>query len=124
MSDEGSEPQSLKLALGQGDKAVKECRNIDHIVDDATICITTVNLDRPMDWSGIPEVSDEVSLGSDQEYTMGVEVTWISQDRRTFRGTVTRGYFPDDRSKWITEGDRVEFSRNKIEAIDKKTWPN
>ena len=51
---------------------------------------------------------------------MIVEVSWISDDKQTYRGTVIHGYYPKDESKWIEVGAVVEFSIKKIRGISKK----
>jgi hypothetical protein len=70
-------------------------------------------------WLFIPEVSDEVSLKTDRE-TIVVEVTSVSDNKETFRGTVTHGYFPKDKEKWINVEDMVKFSQKKIAGIHRK----
>ncbi|MEA2066239.1 MAG: hypothetical protein U9O65_03960 [Thermotogota bacterium] len=94
-------------------------RNVDDVVEDATICITIGDFDKPIDWSGIPEISDQVSLDTDEGYSMMVEVTGMSNDKALFKGKVINGYYPSEKSKQINEDEMVEFSRKKIAGIHK-----
>lgn len=96
-------------------------KNINDIVDDATILGIISPLRYPLEiFSDIPSVEDEVSLDTNENYAMTVEVTEISEDREIFRGKVTRGYYPKDEKEWIDVGAIVEFSRKKIGGIYKK----
>jgi hypothetical protein len=99
---------------------MSQYRNIDEILHDA-VRIEPIMLSSQdnTNWSFIPEVSDEVYLKTDRE-TIIVEVTSVSDNKETFRGTVTHGYFPKEKEKWINVGDLVEFSQKKIAGIQKK----
>lgn len=99
---------------------MSDYRNVDDVISDATICVTIGDSIRPIDWSGIPEISDEISLNTDQGYEMMVDVTGISDDNSIFWGNVTQGYFTEKEKDWINAGDMVEFSRQKIAGIYKK----
>lgn len=95
-------------------------KNINDIVGNATICVTISPSTYPFKSSDIPSVGDEASLDTNENYAMMVEVTEISEDKETFRGKVTHGYYPKDEKEWIDVGALVEFSRKKIGGIHKK----
>jgi len=95
-------------------------RNIDTIIEDARICITISDSLRSLDLSGIPNISDDVSLGTDSDCSLVVEVYWISENRNMFRGKVVRDYYPAEEMNQIDIGTMVEFSNKKISCIFKK----
>lgn len=94
-----------------------EYRNIDSIVKDSTVPITIAPSLRKLVVTGFPQIRDQVSLDTDQGYSMMVEVTWISDDQETLKGRVTQGYFPMEESKHVDVGAMVEFSRMKVGGI-------
>jgi hypothetical protein len=96
-------------------------KNINNIVGDASIHGIISSSMHPIEFSVIPSVEDEVSLNTDKTHNkMVVEIMEISEDKEIFRGKVARGYYPEDKKKWINVGDLVEFSREKIGGIYKK----
>jgi len=98
-------------------------QNIDSIFNDATSVTTirdaTKGTTPRYSWSGIPRISDEVSLTpKDTRFSpVVVKVLWISGDKKTLRGEVTHGYYPEDESKHLAVGTLVEFSLKKIGGI-------
>ena len=97
-----------------------EYRNIDDVIEDAQICVTIGDLKKtPLDISGIPKISDEISLDSDKADSMVIEVTEVSDDNSLLKGRVVHGYFPENQNEWINEGEFVEVSRKKISGIFK-----
>lgn len=99
---------------------MNDYRNIDDIVEDATICITIKDHARFINCSGIPVISDRVNLNISRGHAIVVEVKEISDDRSLFKGTVIYGYFPKNQNECIDAGSLVQFSRKKIAGIYKK----
>lgn len=52
--------------------------------------------------------------------TSVVEIMEISEDKKTYRGKVIDGYYPDNERERIDAGELVEFSREKIGVIYKR----
>jgi len=99
---------------------MNEYRNIDDVLIDATKPFTFDDKRLPTDRSGIPEISDKVSLDTIIGDSMRVEVTGMSDDKSLFMGKVIHGYFPEKQEDEINIGDMVEFSRMKIAGIHKR----
>lgn len=96
-------------------------KNINDIVSDTKPEFLSVPTTHPREFQTIPSVGDEVLLDmNDKKYAIKVKVTEISEDKETFRGKVTHGYYPEDKKEWIDVGDLVEFSREKIGIIYQK----
>jgi hypothetical protein len=96
-------------------------KNINDIVSDASIRGIISSSMNPVEFPGIPYVEDEVSLNTYKNHNiMVVEIIEVSEDKETFRGKVTHGYYPEDEKEWIDVGALVEFSREKIGGIYKK----
>jgi hypothetical protein len=112
----------LKYIIGyqlkEGEK-MKEYKQIDSILLDATNRVTIGDAKQSIDSSGIPHISDEVSLDTNKGYPMMVRVSWMSDDKETFRGKVTHGYYPKEKNKQIDVDALVEFSMKKIGGIFK-----
>lgn len=98
---------------------MSQYRNIDQVVADRSICITIGPGIKIVDWSGIPGMSDEVSLNINEHYSLMVKISEILNNKENFRGTVMHGYFPEKEEDWIKVGSLVEFSRRKIGSIHK-----
>jgi hypothetical protein len=95
-------------------------RNIDQVVADRSVCITIGPGIKIVDWSGIPGMSDEVSLNINEYYSLMVKISAVLNNKEIFRGTVTHGYFPEKEEDWIKDGAMVEFSKKKIRGIHKR----
>lgn len=96
-------------------------RNINAILKDAIPPITTIiSSGTVLPIQDLPSLHDEVSLDTDEGYSMSVEVLSISDDGKTLRGKVTRGYYSSDKSREAPVGDFVSCSITKIKGIHKK----
>ena len=99
---------------------MNEYRNIDNVVDDAKEPVMLLKDEALPDLSVIPKISDQVTLATDEGYSLLVEITDIADDLNVFKGKVIHGYYPKNNSDNINTGEMVEFSRNKIESIHQK----
>jgi hypothetical protein len=95
-------------------------RKIDAIVETALGIYTNSGSTHTIARLGIPAVADQVSLVTEMGSPMLVEVVWISEGNKTLRGKVTYGYYPQNKADWVSVGDLVEFSINKIAGIHRK----
>lgn len=105
--------------VSYGDESMMTYQNIDTILKDVK-GLVAIGDSLAAVYARIPQTSDEVSLDTDQGYSMVVEVTWISENKEILRGVVTSGYYPKDESKWIEVGASVEFSKKKVGGIFRK----
>lgn len=99
---------------------MNEYRNIDDLIDDANEPVLLLKDDTLPDLSNTPKISDHVSLGTNEGYSMMVEITDIANDPYIFRGKIIHGYYPKNTSDHIETGELVEFSREKISSIHQK----
>jgi hypothetical protein len=101
---------------------MSEPRDINQFIDNASIVVITgdYGINAKMSFLHIPEIHDEVSLDTDEGYSMIVEVTEIFEDGETFIGKVIHGYHPEAQENTIEVGEIVCFAREKIHGIHKK----
>lgn len=100
---------------------MSDYRNIDSVIIDTKNKVITIGPFGPKDNdSGIPAISDIVSLITNRGYPMTVAITNMLDNNSSYRGKVIFGYSPVGRpDDWIYIGDTVEFSREKIVRIYK-----
>jgi len=101
---------------------MSEPRDINQFINNASIVVVVgdYGVNKKVYFENIPEIHDEVSLDTDEGYSMMVEVTEYSEDGKSFVGKVTHGYYPKNEENTVEVGEIVCFSKNKIGGIHKR----